>query len=178
MSKQGLEVESRKKIYKLIEEYPGLHMREISRRTGMALNLVKYHLDQLKRYEMLDEIEENEYKRYFPREGERRVDYRDKRHLALLRQEIPLSIVVYLLNEEKAVSHRELKDELDIAPSTLSYHLKKMEKKGLLEKDGRKYRVREPKMISDLLMKYEPPRDIIDNFIDLWESLSLSMIFL
>ncbi len=174
MSKPELEVGNRKNIYKLIEEYPGLHMREISRRTDLAMNLVRYHLDQLKRYEMVEVIEENEYKRYFPKEGGRRVDYSDKRYLALLRQEIPLSVVLYLLNKGKAVSHSDIKDELDIAPSTLSYHLKKMEKKELLEKVGRKYRLREPKVISNLLVKYEPPKDIIDNFIDLWESLSLS----
>ncbi|MFO8109877.1 MAG: helix-turn-helix domain-containing protein [Thermoplasmata archaeon] len=173
MSTPELEIESRKKIFKLIEEYPGLHMREISRRTDLAMNLARYHLGQLKRYEMVEEVEENEYKRYYPKEGKKRVDHRDKRYLTFLRQEIPLSVVVYMLNKGKAVSHSDIKKELGIPASTLSYHLKKMQKKGILEKNGRKYRVTEPNVVTGLLIKYGPPKDIIDNFIDIWESLSL-----
>jgi len=177
MPKPEIEVENRKKIYELIEEFPGLHMREIKRRTDMSMNLVRYHLDQLKKYGVVEEVEEGEYKRYYPKEGERRVDFEDKRYLALLREEIPLSVVVYLLSEGEPVSHSDIKEELDIAASTLSYHLKKMRKKGLLEKQGRQYWLSEPEEISNLLVKYEPPKDVIDEFIDLWESLSLGMIF-
>jgi len=177
MPKPEIEVENRKKIYELIEEFPGLHMREIKRRTDMSMNLVRYHLGQLKKYEVVEEVEEAEYKRYYPKEGERRVDFEDKRYLALLREEIPLSVVVYLLSEGEPVSHGDIKKELEIAASTLSYHLKKMRKKGLLEKQGRKYWLSNPEEISNLLVKYEPPKDVIDEFIDLWESLSLGMIF-
>ncbi len=177
MPKPEIEVENRKKIYDLIEEFPGLHMREIKRRTDMSMNLVRYHLGQLKKYEVVEEVEEGEYKRYYPKEGGRRVDFEDKRYLALLREEIPLSVVVYLLSEDEPVSHGDIKEELDIAASTLSYHLKKMRKKGLLEKQGREYWLSEPEVISNLLVKYEPPKDVIDEFIDLWDSLSLGMIF-
>ena len=177
MSEPEIEVENRKKIYELIEEFPGLHMREIKRRTDMSMNLVRYHLGQLKKYGVVEEVEEGEYKRYYPKQGERRVDFEDKRYLALLREEIPLSVVVYLLSEDEPVSHGDIKEELDIAASTLSYHLKKMRKKGLLEKQGREYWLSEPEVISNLLVKYEPPKDVIDEFIDLWDSLSLGMIF-
>ncbi len=177
MSGPEIEVENRKKIYQIIEDYPGLHMREIKRRAEMSMNLVRYHLGQLKKYEVVEEVEEGEYKRYYPKEGEMRVDFEDKRYLALLREEIPLNVVVYLLSRSEPASHGEIKDELDIAASTLSYHLKKMREKGLLVKEGREYWISEPEVVSNLLVKYEPPKDVIDEFIDLWESLSLSMIF-
>lgn len=177
MSRPEIEVENRKEIYQVIEEFPGLHMREIKRRADMSMNLVRYHLGQLKKYEVIEEIEEDEYKRYYPKEGERRVDFEDKRYLALLREEIPLNVVVYLLSRGEPASHGEIKEGLDIAASTLSYHLKKMREKGLLTKEGRAYWISEPEEVSNLLVKYEPPKDIIDEFIDLWESLSLGMIF-
>jgi len=178
MPEPEIEVENRKKIYQVIEEFPGLHMREIKRRTDdMSMNLVRYHIGQLKKYDIVEEVEEGEYKRYYPKEGEKRVDFEDKRYLALLREEIPLSVVVYMLSEGEPVSHGDIKEELDIAASTLSYHLKKMRKKGLLQRDGREYWLSEPKEISNLLVKYEPPKDVIDEFIDLWESLSLGMAF-
>lgn len=177
MSGPEIEVENRKKIYRLIERFPGLHMREIERRTDMSINLVRYHLNQLEKYRIVDEVEEDEYKRYYPREGDMKVDARDKKHLALLREKIPLYVVVFLLNQGEPSTHGEIKKELDIAASTLSYHLNKMEEKDLIEKKGRKYWLTDPEQIANLLVKYEPPKDVIDEFIDLWESLSLGTIF-
>ncbi len=176
MTKPEIEVENRKEIYNVVEEYPGLHMREIQRRADMSMNLVRYHLSQLKKYDIVEEVEEDEYKRYYPKGKEKTVDLEDKRYLALLREEIPLSIVLYLLNKGEPASHGEMKEELDLAGSTLSYHLKKMREKDLLEKRKRKYRLKHPEEISNLLVTYEPPKDIIDEFIDLWEGLSLGMI--
>jgi len=171
-----LKVGKRKDIYRLIERFPGLHMREIKRKTDMSINLVRYHLQQLKKYRIIVEVEEDEYKRYYPREGEMKVDAKDKKYLALLREKIPLFVVVFLLDQGEPSTHGEIKSELDIAPSTLSYHLNKMQEKGLIEKKGRKYWLKEPDRIANLLVKYEPPNDIIDEFIDLWESLSLGTI--
>ncbi len=176
MSEPEIEVEKRKEIYRLIERFPGLHMREIKRRTDMSINLVRYHLNQLKKYRIVEEVEEDEYKRYYPHEGEMKVDARDKKHLALLREKIPLYVVVFLLNRGEPSTHGEMKKELEIAASTLSYHLNKMQEKGLVEKKGQKYRLTDPEQIANLLVKYEPPEDVIDEFIDLWESLSLGTL--
>ncbi len=176
MPEPEIEVEKRREIYNVVEDYPGLHMREIQRRADLSMNLVRYHLSQLKRYDIVEEVEEDEYKRYYPKKGEKTVDFEDKRYLALLREEIPLSIVLYLLNTGEPASHGEIKEELDLAGSTLSYHLKKMLKKGLIEKKEKKYWLSDPEEISNLLVTYEPPKDVIDEFIDLWEGLSLDMV--
>lgn len=177
MSEPEIEVENRKEIYQVIERFPGLHMREIKRRTDMSINLVRYHLDQLKKYRIVDEVQEDDYKRYYPKEGEIKVDARDKKYLALLRERIPLFVVVFLLDQGEPSTHGEMKNELGIAASTLSYHLNKMQEKGLLEKRGKKYCLKDPERIANLLIKYKPPEDVIDEFIDLWDSLSLSTIF-
>ncbi len=173
MSKAVLEVENRKEIYNIIEEYPGLHMRDIQRRSGLSMNLVRYHLTQLKKYRLVSEVKEDKYKRYYPKKGKRRVDKKDKQYLASLRKETPLSIVLYLLKKGKPTSHTQIKNRLDIPASSLSYHLKKMEEKGILEKVERKYSLSDPERVSRLLIEYEPPQDVIDEFIDLWEDLSL-----
>ncbi|MFP4608764.1 MAG: winged helix-turn-helix transcriptional regulator [Candidatus Natronoplasma sp.] len=175
MSGPEIEVENRKKIYEVIEDYPGLHMREIKRRVGLSMNLVRYHLEQLKKYRLVSEEKEDEYKRYYPRKGERKVDLRDRKNLALLRKKTPLSIVLFLLTKDEPASHGEIKEELEIAGSTLSYHLKKMSKKGIIEKkeERGRYEVSDPERIMELLVKYEPPKDIIDELVDLWDELSL-----
>ncbi len=177
MSGPEIEVENRKKIYQLIERFPGLHMREIKRRTDMSINLVRYHLDQLKKYRIVDEVQKDDYKRYYPRKGGMKVDAWDKKYLALLRERIPLFVVVFLLDQGEPSTHGEIKTELDLAASTLSYHLNKMQKKGLLVKKEKKYWLTDPERIANLLIKYQPPKDVIEEFIDLWDSLSLSTIF-
>ncbi len=167
-----LELENRRKIYEVIERYPGLHMRDIKRRTSLSLNLVRYHLEELRKHELITKTETEGYKRYYPRKDKDfQLDKKDKNILALLRKEKPLKITLYLLNEHEA-THQELAEELDMAPSTLSYHLKALKERDILKQEDKLYSVVQPKKIDELLTLYEPPKDIIDGFIDLWEDFS------
>ncbi len=174
MEEFELELESRKKIFEVIKDYPGLNMKAIERKTEMTLNLVKYHIQKLEKMDMVNKVEEGGYKRYYPvkYEGER-LDKRDKRLLALLRKEIPLGIVIYMLNKGGKVKHKEMSDELNIPPSTLSYHLKKLKEKNILKMSQGSYQIVDEKHISHLLLEYEPPDDIVERFLDAWEDFSL-----
>ncbi len=167
-----LELENRRIIYEVIERYPGLHMRDIKRRTSLSLNLVRYHLGELERYGLIKEVETEGYKRYYPTKDEDfQLDKKEKDILALLRKKKPLKITLYLLKEQRA-THNEIATELEMAHSTLSYHLKKLKDHDILIEENRLYRVSEPERIAELLTLYEPPDDIIDGFIDLWEDFS------
>lgn len=174
MDKSELELDTRRKIFEVIEEFPGLHMRAIQRKTDLDLNLVKYHIGKLKQNGLISEMKEKGYKRYYP-EGptKKKVDYKDKKILSILRKEKPFAIIIYMLNKGGKSSHKDISEDLDIPASTLSYHLKKLEEKDILEKKNRKYIVKNEKHISWLLMEYEPPKDIIDDYIDAWEDFSL-----
>jgi predicted transcriptional regulator len=44
-----LKLETRRKIYKIILENPGLHLREILRRTKLSYGVLSYHLKYLKK---------------------------------------------------------------------------------------------------------------------------------
>ncbi|MFP4000735.1 MAG: winged helix-turn-helix transcriptional regulator [Thermoplasmata archaeon] len=174
MEEPEIELETRKKIFEVIKEYPGLNMKAIERKTGMDLNLVKYHLKKLEKMEVVNKVEEEGYKRYYPTKypGER-LDKRDKRLLGLLRKEKPLAIVIYLLNHGGKAKHKEISEELDIAPSTLSYHLDKLRDKKVLTREEGSYKLLNEKHISHLLLEYEPPDDVVERFIDAWEDFSL-----
>lgn len=174
MEEAELELESRKKIFKVIKEYPGLNMKAIARKTAMDLNLVKYHLQKLEDMEVINKIDEEGYKRYYPAKynGEH-LDNRDKRILGLLRNEKPLAIVVYLLNNGGKARHKKISEELDLPTSTLSYHLKKLEKKDILKKSNNIYEIIDEKHLSHLLLEYDPPDDLVERFVDAWEDFSL-----
>ncbi len=52
-------------IISIIDENPGIHFREIQRRSGVAVGQLEYHLDHLERDEMLSIREDGNLKRYF-----------------------------------------------------------------------------------------------------------------
>lgn len=175
MGEPELELESRKKIFKVIKRYPGLNMKYIERKTDMDLNLVKYHLRKLEKMGVVNKIDAEGYKRYYPNEypqGER-LSQEDKRILGLLRNEKPLGIVLYLLNNGGKARHKDIKEELDLPGSTLSYHLKKLERKNVLKKVGRSYKIEDKEHISHLLLEYSPPDDVVERFVDAWEDFSI-----
>ncbi len=56
---------TRDSIFSLIEENPGIHFREIQRRSGLAVGQVEYHLYQLEKSDKIVSREDGKVKRYF-----------------------------------------------------------------------------------------------------------------
>ncbi|MFQ6128794.1 MAG: winged helix-turn-helix transcriptional regulator [Thermoplasmata archaeon] len=179
MTKDLLELETRRKIFEFIVQYPGIHLRELERALGMSASLLDYHLRVLLRGGLISVLERDRYKRYYP-EAFRVEDVRilspvEKRMLALLRQEIPLSIVLYLLRVGNA-RHGEIAKELSLRSSTLSYHLKKLTRGGVVEKmpigEERGFRLKDPDKTFKLLIAYKPlSKDLFDRFVEIWREL-------
>ena len=89
-----LKFETRRKIYNYILENPGLHLREIARKTNISLSVLRYHINYLKKNELVIVKNDQGYTRYYVKQ---KVGIRDKEILNLLRQDIPLRIVLLLL---------------------------------------------------------------------------------
>lgn len=56
---------TRDSIFSLIEDNPGIHFREIQRRSGLAVGQVEYHLYQLEKDDRIVTREDGKVKRYF-----------------------------------------------------------------------------------------------------------------
>lgn len=162
--KEPLELANRKRIYEIVRENPGMHFRELQRRTGMPTGVLSYHLDYLVRRGLLTVDREESFSRYFP-QNVLRGD--EKRILSALRQEIPRGIILFLLNNPGA-THGKLLENFTISPGTLSYHIKKLASSGVIrvEKVGRESRmtVIDPDRVSDLLIVYR--RSFMDKLVD------------
>ncbi len=175
MEDQLLELKTRQSIYDLIERMPGLHMREIQRRLNLEVALVDYHLYLMEKAEIVTSQKEGGYKRYYVSPSESGLDQNKRRILGVLRQRIPLQITLYLLREKQA-THTEMSKDLDIKPSKLSFHLKKMRRLGLLKKlhpgEGKGYVLEDDSLVLRLLLRYKPPQDMLDEFSDLWDDLA------
>jgi len=172
MNDDILELETRRKIYDLVDKNPGLHLSKIAEILSMRISLVEYHLFYLEKNQLVVSANESGYTRYYVK-GE--IGTEDKKVLALLRQNVPLRIAILLLKCESS-QHKELLQNLDVAPSTLSYHLKKLVKCGIISVQTygveKGYSIINKEMVTRLLIKYKP-YSLIESFKDVWVDLTV-----
>lgn len=177
MSGDVLDLETRRSIFELVSSNPGLHMREIARKCDLKISLVEYHIRALVDSEMITSDTEDGYKRFYITEDlyKARIGLtsKQKKIMHFLRREIPLRITTVLLDIGPCL-HKDILEKIDISASTLSYHLSKMKRMGMVEKvrieHGRGFKITEPGEVMWLLMKgkIEPPT-VIDGFISTME---------
>ena len=174
---------ARRNIYQFILKSPGLHLRELSRRLHMPLTTVKYHLHVLQKRELIKEKTEGRYHRYYVTH---KIGAQEKNLINLLREDIPLTIVLYLMIHYWS-SQADISNSLQKHPTTIEYHLKKLMDLGLIQQvkpvDGKIYRdenpriiecetigrekvyiLKNPQQIYDLLITYK--HSIIENLIN------------
>ncbi|UCE81082.1 MAG: winged helix-turn-helix transcriptional regulator [Methanobacteriota archaeon] len=159
-----LDLANRKRIFEFIRSSPGVHFREIQRRTRLPIGVLEYNLNYLVRKELLSVERHDNFSRYYP-SGQ--LSKEKQKILSVLRQEIPRGIVLYLLRNPGA-THTELLDNFTISGGTLSYHVKKLTIRGVVsaEKRGREsyLRVTDPDKVADLLIVYR--RTFFDKLVD------------
>jgi len=165
----------RRTILGLVNQYPGLHMREIQRRAHTSSALAEYHLAALEKLRLVTSCEDPPYRRYFPPDDPKRpLTAKDKEWLGLLRQSVPLGIALHLLEHELA-QHKDLLFVTHVAKGTMSYHLRAMEKTGLIKRvppdTGRAIRLAERDHVLALLRAYPPTPDLASEYLALWEIL-------
>jgi len=152
------ELETQKKIFLLISNHPGLHLNKIAQLLSINRPLTIYHLRYLEKHGLIIQVKEKGFTRCYV---SGKVGIEDKKKLSILRQEIPLKIVLFLL-ENPYSKHKEILEKFDIAKSTLSYHLKKLIKHGIIntseEGDDKGYAIISEKEIIRFLIKYKPSR--------------------
>jgi len=157
-------LENRKRIYECVRGNPGLHFREIQRRTNMPIGVLDYHLNYLAQKGLVTVTRQEGFSRYYPG-GQIGAD--KMRLLSCLRQEIPRGIILYLLKNPGS-THGRLLDNFAISGGTLSYHIKKLVTRGAvsIEKKGREslLTVVDPDAMTDLLIVYR--RTFLDRLVD------------
>lgn len=175
MKEDPLQLDTRRDIFELIKSSPGVHFREISRRLDIPMGVVEYHINYLLKRDMIVARKEGRYKRYYT---EGKVGSRDKKVLAFLRKEIPRAILMHLMLNPGA-RHRDIKSDLGIGGSTLSFHLKKMIRKEVVreEEDGgtKRFYVVDPESVSKTLITYKKSfmDDLVDSFTETWLDMEL-----
>ncbi len=163
-------METRRRIYDHVCDVPGVHLRQIQRDLEMPLGTLEYHLRQLERHDLVTTREDGRFKAYFPTEG---MDRRDRDYLYFLRQEMPRRLALQIADQPD-IGFQELKENMPVSGSTVSFHLKKLVEAGLIEdeKVGRQkiYRATDPERIQRIVVRYRKSfaDDLVDRFADAW----------
>lgn len=167
-----LDVEARRRILDIVQRYPGLHLRDIQRHLAKSAALAEYHLNVLEKWGVIASVEVGGYRRFFPAAARTRsFSPEEKSILGLLRQAIPLGIVLVLL-ERKRGTHGEIAEALEVGKSTLTYHLKRLADSRLVTRDppdtGREFVLSDRERVVDILRSYSPTPDLIEAYSDMW----------
>lgn len=166
------ELETRKRIYELIRDSPGVHLRELERRLDLVMGSLQYHLQYLEKNNLISQFKDEEYVRYFVKERE--LSRSEREIFYFLRRKGCRHILMNLLREP-GMSNKELAAAVDLSPSTVSWNLNKLVKAGIIEKDraGRtsNFTIVDPDLVARLLIYYKESflDTILDNFIEMWE---------
>ncbi|MEM4258307.1 MAG: winged helix-turn-helix transcriptional regulator [Candidatus Thermoplasmatota archaeon] len=162
----------RKKIYMLVAEQPGLNLTTIAEMLNMRISLAEYHLFLLEKNGLIQGQKDTGFKRYYVKDATIRSE--DRILLGLLRQEIPLKIILLLL-KHKTLQHKDILQHFDLAPSTLTYHINKLLKEGIIDVQTfgteKGYFLKNKTAIVAFLTKYNLNK-MIETFSDTWDDLS------
>lgn len=166
-----LELEMRRRLAALVQEYPGLHVREAARQLGTSLALVEYHVGLLAAAGLVEVQRGDRYARLYPVSGPRPTP-EERGLLAVLRERLPLQVALYLLDRGEPARHGEIAAALGVGKSKLSFHLRKLEAAGIVARlpDG-SFEAAQPRRLQRLLWTYQPVPDLREAFADVWLSL-------
>jgi predicted transcriptional regulator len=165
--------ETRARIARHVARNPGVHFSELVRELGFASGQVQYHTRKLVAEGEIEREEAYGKTHYF----EPGFDPWERRLLALFRRETTRGVIGYLLEHDGATPSA-VADELDIARSTLEWHLDRLIDEDVIRKE-RDIRNRvtleltHPERTRDLLRAVSPsiPDRFLDRFTRLVDSL-------
>ena len=169
--KKVLELEARKRLYQIVRDFAGCHFREIERISALPTGTVKYHLDYLSKFGLIKPVKKDNALRYFPRG----LASEHKRLLSLLRQKSVRDILLFIL-AHPGCHHGQLVAFPRLSPSTVSWHLKKLEEGRVVgsAKTGRKSSLNlliDKDEVIKLLITYKESflDSLVDRVLEMWE---------
>ena len=165
-----LDLENRRLIYQLVVKYAGCHYRDIERMSKLSAGVAKYHLSFLLKHKLIRIKKVGNTVTYFPM----MVDQFNDKILALLRQR-SIRIILLSIIVDKDVSHEEIVKLVGVSPSTVSWHLKKLEDEAIIKKETQHKKTKyvilyDQKKIIELLISYQESfmDNLVDKVIEMW----------
>ncbi len=157
-------------IEQIISENPGIHFREIQRKSGAAVGQVEYHIYQLERMEKISIKKDGKLKRYFLLDN---TGFSERKIIYFLRNRYAKDVIVYLLEHENV----ELSQFLNGRKSrqeNMRQIISDMIEQGVIHSESRSTSshlfLADPQMTKSVLKKFR------ESFLDLMSSNIMSML--
>jgi predicted transcriptional regulator len=145
------------RIYQYIANNPGSHLRKISKDLDLAMGDTQHHLKTLEKTDLIKSRRIGVFRRYYTVSiyGERLESL-----LAILRQEVPRDIIVFLI-ENPGASQAVIARHKGFSAPTINWHMSRLIEIGLISshKEGKflSYRIEgDIKDITSILRMYYP----------------------
>jgi predicted transcriptional regulator len=176
-SRKQRKSETRKEIYTLIAQRPGIYLTKIAETLDMSLQLAQYHLSYMERNkEITVEKKPGAYhKRYYIIDS--KIGTQEKTILEILGKNLSLEIILLLLKHHQ-LRHKNIIDNLGLSPSRLSYHLTRLIEKGIInvQHHGKEKGIvlNHKDEIIRILKKYRIKIEselAIEEFLEIWDDL-------
>jgi len=136
MEDELLALDTRRRLYAVVQQSPGLGSREIQRKTGMAWGETTYHLDRLVTAGLIHREQGGHQDYYFAAT----VPLGDRTLLRLARSDAMRRVLSALLTQPD-LTVPELEERTGLSPGRLSIHLRRFLQTGLVQA-GRRDRFR------------------------------------
>lgn len=172
MTDAELELESRRVIFQHVSENPGVHFRAILDALDYAQGTIQYHLKWLQDEGLIERSDDGKFTRYYPA---RSFDEMDRAVMNALRREYARRIVAHLA-AAGSLTTADLSERLEKSPSTVSWHLSKLEAADLVTKERRGrnvvYELSDPYRVKYLYTIHRKTFTdrAVDRLFDLWDS--------
>lgn len=126
--------EDREKLYRLVEQTPGIHFHALQRDLGWNTGTLTYHLRVLERHGFLVSRRDGLYRRFYLSGAAPRKEVFENQGPSGLRAD-----VLEAIRNQHGMSQTDLALALGANKQTVNYHVKALERQGLirLEKRGR-----------------------------------------
>ena len=168
----AMHLPARRRIFETVSKFPGLHFREVQRRTGIGTGALEYHVRVLEKAGVI-KVEKKWFGlRIYPRnigDGESAL-------LSILRSENYRNTLLFILNNPNA-SQGQIAAHVGVTPSTMSWYVKNLLEMNVIkgERDGKetRYNIIDAQSLAKTLNTFKSSflDKSVDNFLKTWEGL-------
>ena len=163
--------DSQSNILKVINQSPGIRYRELTRWTGFANGVLTYHLNILEQIRCINKFKQSNVTRYYPID----IPIQDLKVISHLRVHSEKKIILFMLDHDFS-TFNEIVEHLRKAPSTISWHLKRLCQDGIVAVHSGEYnlyRIIDRKLVNQMVHKYREcfTDKVVNNFIDIVDEL-------
>jgi predicted transcriptional regulator len=164
------------KLIRYINRQPGIRYRELLRLSGLSNGVLTYHITNLEKSGRIiaDRSINNKITRYYPNN----IPIEQTDVIGHIRNNAARQIILFIL-EHDSCTFNEIIEHTKKAPSTISWHLKRLRDSGIISViyntgHHQLYKVRDFESITSILSKYKQSfaaDAIVNNYTDIVESL-------